>query len=72
VRVPDDIVIHEGTPDADQVQADVVEIEKLLDMPFADAETVAGDTVKLHVPRCVTAYVRPAIVTFPVRCEVPV
>jgi hypothetical protein len=53
--VSEDIVIQEGTPDADQVQDDVVEIEKLLDTPFADADTVPGDTVKLQVPRCVTA-----------------
>ena len=50
----DDIVIHSGIPDADHAQAEVVEIEKLLVVPVAAAETVAGVTVKLQVPLCVT------------------
>ena len=50
----DDIVIHVGIPDADQVQADVVDTEKLLVVPAADAETFPGVTEKLHVPLCVT------------------
>ena len=64
--------IHVGTPDAAHVQADVVAIEKLLVVPLADAEILAGVTVNPQVPRCVTVYVRPAMATVPVRCVVAV
>jgi hypothetical protein len=54
VRVLDDIVIQEGIPEADQVHADDVAIEKLPVVPAADAETLAGVTVKAHAPDWVT------------------
>ena len=66
------MVIQSGMPDADHVQDDVVETENELAVPVAGAETVEGVTVKLQVPLCVTEYVRPAMVTLPVRCVVAV
>ena len=59
--------IHVGTADAAHVQPDAVEIEKLLVVPVADAETLAGVTVNVQVPRCVAVNVRPAIETVLVR-----
>jgi len=68
VREADDpIVIHAGTPVADHAHPLLVEIEKLLVLRAAATDTLAGDTVKVHVPACVTVNVRPPIVTAPVR-----
>jgi hypothetical protein len=67
LRVVVAMEIHVGTADASQVQPDAVAIEKLLVVPVADAETLAGVTVNVQVPRCVAVNVRPAIETVLVR-----
>jgi hypothetical protein len=67
VRVPDGTVIHEGTPVADQEHVELVATESVLLVPVAGAVTVAGETVTLQFPGCVTANERPAIVTVPFR-----
>jgi hypothetical protein len=67
VRVPDGTVTHEGAPVADHEHDELVETETVLVAPVAAAVTVAGVTVKLQLPGCVTVKVRPAIVTVPVR-----
>ena len=53
-RLAEDMLIHVGMPAADQEQVDVVAIEKLLVVPVAGAETLAGVTVNVQLPRCVT------------------
>ena len=70
MRVAVNTETHCGTPDAAHVQPDGVETEKLLVVPVEVAETVAGVTVNVQVPRCVTVNVRPPIATVPVRCAV--
>ena len=55
VRVPDGTVIHEGTPVADQEHVELVETESVLVVPVAGAVTVAGVTVTLQFPGCVTS-----------------
>jgi hypothetical protein len=73
VREADDpIVIHAGIPVADHAHPLLVEIEKLLVLLAAATDTLAGDTVKVQVPACVTVNVRPPIVTAPVRSVAPV
>ena len=67
VCVPDAMLIHDGMPAAAQVHVDVVPIVKLLVVPPGGAVTLAGVTVKVQVPDCVIANVRPAIVMLPVR-----
>jgi len=67
VRVPDGTVIHAGTPAADQEHVELVETESVLVVPVAGAVTVAGETVTVQFPGCVTANERPAIVTVPLR-----
>ena len=67
VRVPDGMVIQAGTPVADQEHAELVETESVLVVPVAGAVTVAGETVTVQFPGCVTASERPAIVTVPLR-----
>ena len=59
MRVAVDTETHCGTPDAAHVQPDAVEMEKLLVVSAAVAETVAGVTVNVQVPRCVIVNVRP-------------
>jgi hypothetical protein len=72
VRVPDGMVIHEGTPVADQEHVELVETESVLVVPAAAAVTVPGVTVKVQFPGCAIVNGRPAIVTVAVRWLVPV
>ena len=67
VCVLDGMLIHDGIPDAAHEHVELVAMVKLLVVPPGGAVTFAGVTVKVQVPDCVTANVRPAIVMLPVR-----
>jgi hypothetical protein len=71
VRLAEAIVIHDGIPVAVHAHPEAVETVKVLLLPVADAETLAGVTVNAHVPDCVTVNVCPAIITDPVRSAAP-
>ena len=51
----------------DHEHVELVETESVLVVPAAGAVTLAGVTVKLQFPSCVTANERPAMVTVPLR-----